>query len=109
MEAVDIAPDVDLPGMTMNIKPSQAMLKGWEAVGRQCYRDAYTGDSSKNPAAVCALGAYRLGAFGDASKAILHAFEFAYKDKYFVTVSYDNDINKLAIPQIAERLKAIGY
>lgn len=93
------------------MKLSDAMQAGWDKVGKQCTGVMCEGPH-RAPSAVCALGAATLGLVGDAfyigDLQLFDEARKAYVTKYGSPVSLDND-NGLSIPEIIERLRAIGH
>ena len=101
------------------MKPSEAMLKGFEMANHnQCTGSYYEGDPLK-PDAVCAAGACYLAVYGTAEPNDMDANELisaqAIGDAFFVfskkqngTIAEAND-GGMSIPDIAGILAAEGY
>ena len=98
------------------MKPSDAMLKGFEKVGRQCRSTYFEGLMGCKPEAVCAFGAAFLALAGNAEricasdqvqKILMDANE-VFKAKTGESISQAND-SGMSIPDIAGILAAEGY
>ena len=91
------------------MKASEAMLRGFEMAGEnQCFKTSCEGKSTK-PAAVCAVGALRLGLNGNAlNDTNTNVALAAFYDATHVSVAQANDAG-MSIPDIAGILKSEGY
>lgn len=94
------------------MKPSEAMLKGFEMAGeRQCFGPIYEGAPQK-PSAVCAEGAIALGEHGNASTWRFDDLgikaHHIWREKFGVGMYEDADAG-MSIPDIAGILAAEGY
>jgi len=90
------------------MKVSDAMLKGYAMVGRQCFGTYCVGDPAK-PTAVCALGAARLALTGHVRVTTLRLriASDEFENRTGFTISEAND-KGMSIEDIAGILKSEG-
>ena len=109
---------------TKQMKPSEAMLKGFAMAGGHQYVGWFYEGDARYPNAVCAIGAMRLGYTGNAggslitpklSKTISAAFN-AFLKEFDCSFTEANDGNAreqsgvpMSIPDIAGILASEGY
>ena len=90
-------------------KLSELMLEGYSMVGRQCKNFPYEGVSMQ-PYAVCAIGAVRLAAYGDACAPLVgNALHDACRFEECVGIAIaDLNDEGMSIPDIAGIAAAEG-
>ena len=96
------------------MKPSEAMLKGFEMAGGRQYRGGwfYDGPNSKAPCGVCAMGAIRLGFSGDALGGypdMTGQATLMFHESAGILVTEANDHLGMSIPEIAAILAEHGF